>query len=110
VFVNRDCLDQGLVELAGGDWSYASRLLAFAWGTYPSVVLRQPKAWALLGLLLGGPLGTVAARSMHARYKRSRGLPTLESVRASGDPGRIGHARKGPTPLNQTVETSMEKV
>ncbi len=61
LFVSRDCLNQALVGVAEGRWFWASRLLAFAWSTYPDVVLRQPKSWALAVLLLGGPVGIAAS-------------------------------------------------
>lgn len=69
LFVNRDCLDHALVALADGRWTYASRLLAFAWSAYPATVIRQRKAWALLSLLACGPLGIVFARLLKGVYK-----------------------------------------
>ncbi len=72
VFVNRDCLDRALVRLAEGEWRWASRLLAFAWSTYPQVVLRQPKSWALAFLLLGGPVGIALTRLLRWVYHVQR--------------------------------------
>lgn len=86
LFIDRDCLNQGLVELAEGKWTYASRLLAFAWTTYPGVVARRPKSLVLALLLLGGPVGVGVARVLRALYKMNRpDLPALSDV--AGSPG-----------------------
>ena len=57
LFVQRDCIRKAVAALAEGQWVYASRLLAFAWSTYPGVTLRQWRTWALSALLATGPLG-----------------------------------------------------
>jgi len=81
LFVNRDCLNRALVELARGNWTYASRLLAFAWSAYPSVVLRQGKSWCCAFLLALGPLGIGLAWLLRSIYKMNRrSLPSLGDV------------------------------
>ena len=78
IFVNRDCLDHAMVALAEGKWTMASRLLAFAGSTYPGVVIRQWKSWALGLLLAGGPIGAVLVFVVRSLYKMGRkGLPSL---------------------------------
>lgn len=84
VFVNRDCIDHALLAVADGRWLYGSRLLAFAWATYPSVVIRQWRVWALVFLLACGPVGIGLAwllrfvRSMNRRIP-----PSLAEVSGS---------------------------
>jgi glycosyltransferase involved in cell wall biosynthesis len=81
VFVDRDCLKFALAQLALGRWGYASRLLAFAWATYPDPVLRNPKTWLLVVLLALGPLGSLGARAARRLYRAGRpDLPSLEDV------------------------------
>jgi hypothetical protein len=110
VFVNRDCLDQGLVELASGHWTHAGRLLAFAWATYPGVVLRQPKSWALLGLLLAGPVGVLVTRALHRMYKGRRHLPSLAGMWTPDGPAGSGAGPGAPRPAVRASEPTPEKV
>jgi len=70
-----------LVALANWHWLYASRLLAFAWATYPGVVIRQWKGWALVFLLVCGPVGIGFAWLLRSIYAMSnKGLPSLSEV------------------------------
>jgi glycosyltransferase involved in cell wall biosynthesis len=63
LFITRDCLDHALVALSDKEWSYASKLLAFAWVTDPAVTVRQWKTLAVITLLAAGPIGMIVARS-----------------------------------------------
>ena len=72
LFLNRDCLNRGLLALAAGNWVEASRHLCFAWATFPRVAVRQKKTWALTGLLLLGPVGCLIAsllRKIQVMYR-----------------------------------------
>ena len=87
LFVNRDCLDHALVRLSEGQWFEATRLLAFAWATYPKTVVRQWRSWLCLALLALGPIGTGAAwaaRAARKQTRRSRGnLPEPKDYMAT---------------------------
>ena len=78
LFIERDCLKRALVALAEGQWIYASRLLAFAWATYPGVTLRRWKGWALGALLVLGPVGIGAAWLL--QKLRHKGISTFEEA------------------------------
>ena len=44
--------------------------MAFGFATYPGLSLRQPKTWALAGLVALGPLGKVLARGLYRAHRR----------------------------------------
>lgn len=78
LFINRDCLAQALVALAEGHWTYSVRLLAFACSTYPGIVIRQCRSWALTGMLIIGPIGILLARSLYKLHLKK--VPSLAEV------------------------------
>lgn len=84
LFVSRDCLDHALVALGRGDWTYASRLLAFAWSAYPGVVVRHWKSWSVVLLLALGPVGIGLSWVLGSVHKKTmkKGLSTIASVSA----------------------------
>ena len=78
LFIERDCIHKALLELAAGQWTMATRLLAFAWSTYPDIVIRSRKAWVLAGLLAVGPIGMLALKAGKRAFRRDFGkLPQL---------------------------------
>jgi glycosyltransferase involved in cell wall biosynthesis len=84
LFINRDCFNHALLALVKGHWTYASRLLAFAWSTFPGVVIRQWKGWALLFLLVCGPFGIGLAWLLRFITTCNRkGLSSLADVSSS---------------------------
>ena len=64
VFVKRDCIKYGFMKMKDAQWLDASRLFAFGWATYPRHMLRLWSAWFLLLLLLLGPVGILAAKTV----------------------------------------------
>lgn len=64
-FIDSDCLETALREMAVGSRQLGFRHLCFALATYPSVAWRNKKTyWALLTWLTG-PVGGLLARSMY---------------------------------------------
>jgi glycosyltransferase involved in cell wall biosynthesis len=55
-FVERDCLNAALREMAVGNPRLGFRHLAFALACYPEVAWKNPKAYAALLAWMGGPL------------------------------------------------------
>lgn len=72
VFVERAVAEQGLLALSSGSALKAFRCLAFGLATYPKQTAREPKAWALAGLLATGPVGAFAARGLYRAYRKTR--------------------------------------
>lgn len=62
--VDQACLNEGLLELKNGATGQAFRLLSFAFAANPGAALRNPKSYLLALLLLGGPVGSVAAQGL----------------------------------------------
>lgn len=71
-FVDRVCLKEGLSQISRGSYAHAWRLFAFALASYPGKTLRLRKTYALLPLLLLGPLARLAAPPLRAAYQLSK--------------------------------------
>ena len=69
--LDRVCLKTGLTELVSGSYSQAVSMLAFSIAAYPKETLHRPRAYALAGLLLLGPLSHLVARFLY-RFPRSK--------------------------------------
>lgn len=79
-FIDRICLKEALGQISRGSYVHAWRLFAFALASYPALTLRQRKAYALLLLLLLGPLSRLAAYPFYTMMRR-RGAVTLSKAR-----------------------------
>jgi hypothetical protein len=79
-FIEQDVALRGLLAVAQGRRSLARRGIDFGRATYPELVRRNRKVWALRALLAAGPLGTAIARAMRtrveARWKERESLPS----------------------------------
>jgi glycosyltransferase involved in cell wall biosynthesis len=73
VFIEKAVMERGLQSLAAGNLSKAFRCLAFGFASYPGLALRQPKTWALAGLVALGPLGKALARWLYRAHQRRSG-------------------------------------
>ena len=79
LFVERDCIRIALSILRKGNWTFSSRLLAFAWAAYPDITVRNFKAWILFFLLLSGPLG-IAVLWLVFKLIHRPSLPSIGEV------------------------------
>jgi hypothetical protein len=73
VFVERSVMERGLQAMAAGNRQRALQCLAMGFATYPKVAARQPKTYALAGLLALGPAGGWAADRLYRLHARRRG-------------------------------------
>lgn len=85
-FVDRICLRAGLGAALRGWVAQAFRLFAFALATYPGQACRSPRAYALGGLLLLGPLLPLLA-PLWRRWLASRREAIAPVLGAGDGPG-----------------------
>lgn len=71
--LDRVCLTDGLRHISAGNYTHALRLFAFTFASYPGRAVRQRKLYALLGLLLLGPLARFVAAPLYERVRQQRG-------------------------------------
>lgn len=69
-FVDRVCLKNGLIQLVDGSYSQAFKMLAFSLAAYPGETFKRPRAYALAGLLMLGPIGPWLARPLYHLYRK----------------------------------------
>ncbi|MEO8702138.1 MAG: glycosyltransferase family 2 protein [Kofleriaceae bacterium] len=69
-FIEQDIALRGLVALSEGRRTTARRGISFGRAAYPQLVNRNPKVWALRGLLALGPVGTRIAKALRARVEQ----------------------------------------
>jgi hypothetical protein len=72
-FVEQDIARHGLATLGRGQRAKAKRIALFGRATYPQLMRRNRKAWALRGLLALGPLGQILAKLAYRRYRPELG-------------------------------------
>lgn len=70
-FIEQDIVLRGFLAVAQGKRKTARRGLHFGKAAYPDLVAKNPKVWALRGLLALGPVGTTIARVLRERAEAS---------------------------------------
>ena len=78
LFVESDCLNTALREMAVGSRKLGFRHLCFGLATYPDIALRSLKTYVALGLWLSGPLGRPLAAWLFRR-RQTRMLNSQQS-------------------------------
>ena len=69
VFIEKAVMERGLQAMAANNRARALKCLAFGFATYPEVAVKQPKTYALAGLLAIGPAGGWAAKRLYDLYR-----------------------------------------
>lgn len=72
VFVEKSVMERGLQAMAAGNRQRALQCLAMGFATYPKAAARQPKTYALAGLLALGPAGGWAAGQLYRLHQRRK--------------------------------------
>jgi glycosyltransferase involved in cell wall biosynthesis len=72
-YVEVDIARHGLAALARGERQRARQILAFGRATYPQLLWKNRKAWALRMLLALGPIGQKIAARAHRSYHAENG-------------------------------------
>lgn len=68
-FIEKRVIEYALRQLGKGQYANGFRLFSYAFASYPGAALRTPKTYALLGLLLMGPLAKVVAPLLFRAYR-----------------------------------------
>jgi hypothetical protein len=79
-FIEQDIVLRGFLAIAQGKRRTARRGVHFGQAAYPELVAKNPKVWALRGLLALGPVGTTIAKALRerveARWKARESAPS----------------------------------
>jgi len=68
-FIKKRVIEYALRQLGKGHYANGFRLFCYAFASYPGTALRIPKTYAVLGLLMMGPLSKVVAPLLFRAYR-----------------------------------------
>jgi hypothetical protein len=72
MFINKNCVEKSLSNIALGNYKLAFKILAFAFATYPSKTFANYKTYIVVGLLITGPFAKIIASPLRTMYIKIR--------------------------------------